>query len=51
MFWFSCLVQHSNIPSKQNKLTNKTGEKNVVSDLAISTQKYPKVVTQEEKKF
>jgi hypothetical protein len=30
---------------------DKTGEKNVVSDLAISPQKYPKIVTQEEKKI
>ena len=44
-------MQHSNISSKQNKLPNKTGENNVVSDLAISAQKYPTVVTQEEKKF
>ena len=47
--WLKCLVQHSNIPSKQNKLLGKTGEKkmNVVSDLAISAKKYPKIVTQE----
>ena len=30
---------------------DKTGEKNALSDLAISAQKYPKIVTQEEKKF
>ena len=36
------------------KLTIKkhiTRQKNIVSDLAISAQKYPKIVTQEEKKF
>ena len=43
-------MQHSNIPSKKI-LPDKTGEKNVLSDLAISAQKYPKIVTQEEKKF
>ena len=32
-------------------LPDKTGEKNVVSYQAISVQKYPKIVTQEEKKF
>ena len=43
MFCFICLVQHSNIHPKQNKiLPHKTGEKNVSSDLAISAQKYPK---------
>ena len=47
MFCFTCLVQHSNIPSKKI-LPDKTGEKNVVSDLAISAQKYPNIVTQEE---
>ena len=36
MFCFVCLVQHSNIPSKQKKiLPDKTGEKNILSDLAI----------------
>ena len=32
-------------------LPAKPGEKNVVSDLAISAQKYPIIVTREEKKF
>ena len=32
-------------------LPDKTGEKIVVSDLPISAQKYPKFVTQKEKKF
>ena len=32
-------------------LPDKTGKKNVLSDLAILAQKYPKIVTQEEKKF
>ena len=49
-FCFICLVQHSNIHEKKI-LPDKTGEKNVASDLAISAQKYPKIVTQEEKKF
>ena len=48
--FFTCSVQHSNIPSKK-KLPDKTGEKNAVSDLAILAQKYPKIVSQEEKKF
>jgi hypothetical protein len=52
MFHFICLVQHSNIPSKQkNIIPDNNGEKNVSSDLAISAQKYPKIVTQEDKKF
>ena len=50
MFCFPCLVQHSKIPSKKI-LPDKTGEKNVVSDLAISAQKYPNIVTKEENKF
>ena len=52
MFHFICLVQHSNIPSKQkNIIPDNNGEKNVSSELAISAQKYPKIVTQEDKKF
>ena len=47
MFCFICLVPHSNIPSKPKILPDKTGEKNVLSDLAISAQKYSKIVTQE----
>ena len=39
---FKCLMQHSDIPSKQNKLPDKTGKINVVSDLAISTQEVKK---------
>ena len=35
----------------KNCSLNKTGEGNVVSDLAISAQKYPKIVTQEKEKF
>ena len=50
IFYFTCLVQHSNISSNKT-LPDKTGKKNVVSDLAISAQKYPNIVTQEEKKF
>ena len=49
-FCYTCLVRHSNIPSKKI-LPDKTGEKNVVSYLPISAQKYPKIATQEEKKF
>ena len=30
---------------------DKAGEKNFLSDLAISAKKYSKIVTQEEKKF
>ena len=51
MFWFTGLIQHSKIPSKQNKLPDKTGEKDVVSDLEIWAKKYPKIVSQEENKF
>ena len=51
MFWLKCLVQHLNTQPKQIKLPDKLGEKNVVSDLAILTHKYPKFVTQEEKKY
>ena len=51
MFCFTCLLEHSNIPSTKKILPDKTGEKNAVSDLAIAAQKYPKIVTQEEKKF
>ena len=35
----------------KNCSLDKTGEGNVVSDLAISAQKYPKIVTQEKEKF
>ena len=48
MFQFTCLMQHLDMQAIQNKLPDKTGEKNVVSDLAISAQKYPKIVTQQE---
>jgi len=34
----------------QNCSLDKTGEENVVSDLAISPQKYPKIGTQEKEK-
>ena len=44
-------MQHLNIQPKQNKLPDKTEEKNVVSYLAIYAQKYPNIVTQEENKF
>ena len=44
---FSATLKHT----IKKILPDKTGEKNVVSDLAISAQKYPKIVTQEEKKF
>ena len=43
MFWLKCLVHHLNTQPKQNKLPDKLGEKNVVSDLAISTHKYLKL--------
>ena len=46
---FSATLKHT-IKTKKI-LPDKTGEKNVLSDLAISAQKYPKIVTQEEKKF
>ena len=46
---FSATLKHT-IKAKKI-LPDKTGEKNVSSDLAISAQKYPKIVTQEEKKF
>ena len=48
MFQFTCLMQRLDMQAIQNKLPDKTGEKNVVSDLAISVQKYPKIVTQQE---
>ena len=35
----------------KNCSLDKTGEGNVVSDLEISAQKYPKIVTQEKEKF
>ena len=35
----------------KQKYYQKTGEKNVASDLVISAQKYPKSVTQNDKKF
>ena len=44
---FSATLKHT----IKKKLPDKTGEKNFVSDLAISAQKYPKIVTQEKKKF
>ena len=47
---FSATLKHT-IKTK-TILPDKTGEKNhVLSYLAISAQKYPKIVTQEEKKF
>ena len=48
-YMFSATLKHT-IKTKKI-LPDKTGEKNVLSDLAISAQKYPKIVTQEEKKF
>ena len=50
MFCFICLVQHKKKTFNQYKncSLDKTGEGNVVSDLAISAQKYPKIVTQEK---
>ena len=35
---------------KTKKLPDKTGEKDVVSDLDILAKKYPKIVSQEENK-
>ena len=46
---FSATLKHT-IKTKK-VLPDNNGEKNVSSDLAISAQKYPKIVTQEEKKF
>ena len=46
---FSALLKHT-IKTKII-LSDKSGEKNVLSDWAILAQKYPKIVTQEEKKF
>ena len=46
---FSATLKHT-IKTKKI-LPDNNGEKNVSSDLAISAQKYPKIVTQEEKKF
>ena len=46
---FSELLKHT-IKTKII-LSDKTGERNVLSDLATLAQKYPKIVTQEEKKF
>ena len=46
---FSAILKHT----IQTKIVflDKTGKKNFLSDLAISAKKYPKMVTQEEKKF
>ena len=53
VFW-RC-VSHVKVIKKTSNLykncsLHKTGERNVVSDLEILTQKYPKIGTQEEKK-
>ena len=41
-------MQHFDMQAIQNKLLDKTGEKNSMSDLAILAQKYSKIVTQQE---
>jgi len=52
MFHFICLVQHSNIPSKQkNIIPDNNGEKNVSSDLAISAQKSLKLSHKKKRNF
>ena len=38
------------LPPTQHRAGKKTGEGNVLLDLAISAQKYPKIVTQEKEK-
>ena len=54
LFW-QCFVLHVKCKTQKHNQTkilpHKTGEKNVVPDLAISAQKYPKSVTQDDKKF
>ena len=45
---FMCVNETFN--QNKNCSLDKTGEGNVVSDLAISAQKYPKIVTQEKEK-
>ena len=47
---FSATLKHT-VKTKKNIIPDNNGEKNVSSDLAISAQKYPKIVTQEDKKF
>ena len=44
---FSATLKHT----IKKILPGKTGENNVMSDLAISALKYPKIVTQEEQKI
>ena len=51
MFRFTCLVKHSNIPSKTEQVARQHWRKEFWSDLAISAPKYPKIVKQKEKKF
>ena len=47
-YMFSAKLKHT---IKQKILPDKTGEKNVVSDLTISAKQYPKIVSLEKKKF
>ena len=46
-----CQIWQFQLNRYKNCSLDKTGEGNVVSDLAISPQKYPKIDTQEKEKF